>query len=85
MDLYTKFGELQAEQMKVAGEPKLVVWIPNGRAQVALHWFIVPFAMYIVGEQVAMQTWLPTEATRGAAAGQQMVPEMTFPQVERHV
>ena len=32
-----------------------------------------------------MQAWLPAEATRGAEAGQQMVPEMTFPQVELQV
>ena len=38
-----------------------------------------------MGEQVAMQAWLPAEATRGAAVGQQMVPEMTFPQVALHV
>ena len=43
LDLWMKFGEEQAEQMKVAGEPMDVVWIPNGRAQVALHWLMVPF------------------------------------------
>ena len=29
--------------------------------------------------------WLPAEATRGAAIGQQIVPEMTFPQVALQV
>ena len=29
--------------------------------------------------------WLPAEATRGAAVGQQIVPEMTFPQVALQV
>ena len=29
--------------------------------------------------------WLPAEATSGAAVGQQIVPEMTFPHVERQV
>ena len=43
LDLWMKFGEEQAEQMKAAGEPMEVVWIPNGRAQEALHWFTVPF------------------------------------------
>ena len=42
LDLWMKFGEEQAEQMYVAGKPMEVVWIPNGRAQVALHWFTVP-------------------------------------------
>ena len=37
LDLWMKFGEEQVEQMYVAGEPIKVVWIPNGRAQVALH------------------------------------------------
>jgi len=32
-----------------------------------------------------MQDWLPAEMTRGAEAGQQMDPEMTFPQVELQV
>jgi hypothetical protein len=44
LDLWTNFGEAHAEQMKVAGEPMEVVWIPNGRAQVALHWLMVPLA-----------------------------------------
>jgi hypothetical protein len=39
------FGEAQVEQMKVAGEPKEVVWIPRGKEQLALHWFMVPFRM----------------------------------------
>ena len=44
LDLWMNFGEAQAEQMKVAGDPMEMVWIPNGRAQVALHWLIVPFS-----------------------------------------
>ena len=43
LDLWTKFGAAQAEQTKAAGEPRLVVWMPNGRAQVALHWFMELF------------------------------------------
>ena len=43
LDLWMKLGEEQVEQMYVAGEPMEVVWIPNGRSQVALHWLIVPF------------------------------------------
>ena len=45
LDLWMKFGEEQAEQVYVAGEPMEVVWIPNGRAQLALHWLMVPFRM----------------------------------------
>ena len=45
LDLYMKLGEAQAEQMKAAGEPRLVVWIPNGRAQEELHWLMEPFRM----------------------------------------
>ena len=45
LDLWTKFGEEHAEHRKAAGEPRLVVWIPNGSAQEALHWFIDPFRM----------------------------------------
>ena len=39
LDLYTKLGEAQAEHKYAAGEPREEVWIPNGRAQVALHSF----------------------------------------------
>ena len=45
LDLYMKLGETQAEQMKAAGEPRLVAWIPNGRAQEELHWLMEPFRM----------------------------------------
>jgi len=41
--LFTKLGEAQAEQRYALDVPKSVVWIPKGRAQVALHWLMVPF------------------------------------------
>ena len=41
--LFTKLGEAHAEQRKVAGEPIPVVRMPKGRAQVALHRFMVLF------------------------------------------
>ena len=43
LDLWTKFGEAQVEQMNADGDPRKVVWIPRGSSQVALHWLMVPF------------------------------------------
>jgi hypothetical protein len=38
-----KFGEAQAEQICAPELPNVVVWMPKGWAQVALHWLIDPF------------------------------------------
>ena len=38
-DLCTKTA--QEEHVNATGEPRPVVWMPKGRAQVALHWFMV--------------------------------------------
>ena len=41
VDLCTK--RAHEEHMYAAGEPIALGWIPNGRAQVSLHWFADPF------------------------------------------
>ena len=56
--LYTDPG-LQSAHWYAAGDPKFVEVIPHGRAQVELHWLMVPFNQYILAVQLFKQKILP--------------------------
>ena len=71
-DLRTKLEEGQAAHRKASGEPTEVCWMPNGREQLALHWFAPLRWTKMPLEQEAVHAKEPWYETRGAAAGQEL-------------